>query len=52
MKKEIKKYEAPSVNITEIKTEDVLMTSAGALSSIGEDKLLGPTGKIKYVQID
>lgn len=53
MKREMnKKYEAPSVKVTELETKDILMASDGALQSIGTDKLLGTTGKIKYVDID
>ena len=48
--KNIKKYEAPSFKVTEIKTEDVIMAS---LEEIDKTKLLtGGHGKIKYVEID
>lgn len=47
----LKKYEAPSLNVTVLEEEDVIMASQ--LKSLETGKLLtGGTGKIKYVDIE
>lgn len=44
----LKKYEAPFMNVTQIKTEDVIMAST--LKTIDSNKLMGK-GKVNWIDI-
>ena len=48
--KNLKKYEAPLVSVTQIETEDVIMAST-LINITDETKLMGK-GKIKWIDID
>ena len=49
MMKEMKKYEAPTLEITKIETGDIIMAST--LKTLDENKLIGK-GKIKWIEIN
>ena len=45
--KNLKNYEAPSVSVTQIKAEDIIMAS-GTLKKLEDSKLMGK-GKINWI---
>lgn len=47
--KNLKNYEAPSVSVTQIKAEDIIMAS-GTLINLEDSKLMGK-GKINWIDI-
>lgn len=48
--KNLKNYEAPSVSVTQIKAEDIIMAS-GTLIKLEDSKLMGK-GKINWIDIE
>lgn len=50
MMKEVKKYEAPTLEVTKIESGDIIMAS-GTLINLTDDKLMGK-GKIEWIDIN
>ncbi len=49
MMKEMKRYEAPTLEVTKIESGDIIMAST--LKTLDENKLIG-NGKIKWIDIN